>query len=97
MLFRSLDRNAEQLGPFGTALGDGLDHAFIRKGKCARDSTYFSDFEVGQLGGCALRAFDNMVEGQFLWTFRNELEDKWNYVNAYDKGWLNAENTVPGA
>ena len=21
--------------------------------------------------------------------FRNEMEDKWSYVNAYDKGWIN--------
>jgi len=47
------------------------------------------------LGGCALRAFNDIVSAQFLWTFRNELEDKWNYVNAFDKGWLNASNPLP--
>ena len=35
-----------------------------------------------------LNTFNKHVEGQFLWNFRNELEDKWNYVTAYDKGWL---------
>jgi len=90
-----LDRTASTLGPFGSGLKDGHTQAFVSNGKCARDGTYFSDFEVGQLGGCALRAFDNQVEGQFLWTFRNELEDKWSYVNAYDKGWLNVNNSYP--
>jgi len=90
-----LDRTAAINGPFGTAKEDGFDHAFIRNGMCARDSTYFSDADMAVLGGCALRAFDDMVAGQFLWTFRNELEDKWNYVNAYDKGWLNVENPYP--
>lgn len=23
-----------------------------------------------------------------MWTVRNELEDKWNYITAYDKGWI---------
>ena len=90
-----LDRTASINGPFGTALADGLDQAFIRNGQCATDSSFFSDAEVAMLGGCALRAFDDMVAGKFLWTFRNELEDKWSYVNAFDKGWLNRNNPVP--
>jgi hypothetical protein len=89
------DRTAKTLGPFGSGLGDGHTQAFVSNGKCARDSTYFSDSEVAQIGGCALRAFNDIVEGQFLWTFRNELEDKWSYVNAYDKGWLNVNNSQP--
>lgn len=92
------DRTAASLGPFGTAQTDPLmAHAFIRNGQCARDSTFFNNDEMAMLGGCALRAFDDLVQGQFLWTFRNELEDKWNYVNAYDKGWLNPANPVPAS
>lgn len=90
-----LDRSAAINGPFGTALRDGFDQAFIRNGMCATDSTFFSDVDVAIIGGCALRAFDDMVEGHFLWTFRNELEDKWSYVNAYDKGWLNRDSPLP--
>jgi len=92
------DRAAASLGPYGSALSDPtMQHAFIRNGMCARDSTFFNDQEMAMLGGCALRAFDDLVQGQFLWTFRNELEDKWNYVNAYDKGWLNPANPVPAS
>jgi len=91
-----VDRTKDINGPFGTALGDGFDHAFIKNGMCATDSTYFSDADVAMLGGCALRAFDDIgITGQFLWTFRNELEDKWSYTNAFDKGWLNTANPVP--
>lgn len=92
-----VDRTVELNGPFGTALGDGFDQAFIKNGMCARDSTFFTDDEMKTLGGCALRAFDDMVAGQFLWTFRNELEDKWSYFNAFDKGWLNVNNPPPNA
>ena len=38
-----------------------------------------------------LKTFNKHVEGQFMWNFRNELEDKWNYVTAYDKGWIKQE------
>lgn len=90
------DRTAESLGPYGTAKSDPkMGHAFIRNGKCARDGTYFTDSDMAVLGGCAVRAFDDLVQAQFLWTIRNELEDKWSYANAYDKGWLNANNPLP--
>ena len=28
-----------------------------------------------------------------MWNFRNEMEDKWSYVNAYDKGWINQNSS----
>ena len=31
----------------------------------------------------------------FMWTFRNELEDKWNYITAFDKGWIKRTNFPP--
>ena len=90
-----LDRTADFLGPFGTAKKDNYQHAFIRNGKCARESNYLGDADNAVLGGCALRAFNYIIEGQFLWTFRNERDEKWNYVTVYDKGWLNALNPFP--
>jgi len=45
------------------------------------------------LADCMLEMFHETVQGQFLWTFRNELEDKWNYITAYDLGWLNQNKT----
>lgn len=36
-----------------------------------------------------LYIFDDAVEGQFIWNFRTELEPRWSYIEAYDKGWLN--------
>jgi hypothetical protein len=44
---------------------------------------------VQRLGDCSREVFDRTVKAQFLWTARNELESKWNYVEAYDKGWIN--------
>ena len=36
-----------------------------------------------------LKTLNKHVEGQFMWNFRNEMEDKWSYMNAFDKGWIN--------
>ena len=28
------------------------------------------------------------VDAQFMWTFRTELEPRWEYAASYDKGWI---------
>jgi len=32
--------------------------------------------------------FNDNVEGSFMWTVRNELEPRWNYIDSYDAGWI---------
>lgn len=78
------DRSAPILGPWGQS-----DISMVRYGKCATDSAFFSDADVQRLGDCTRYIFDDTVQGQFLWTFRNELEPKWDYIKAYDLGWIN--------
>jgi glucan 1,3-beta-glucosidase len=76
------DRSAATLGPYG-------DNAqTVQYGNCSSDSSYFSSDDMNTLGHCALGAFDTYVGGHFLWTFRNEIEAKWSYVQAYDNGWI---------
>lgn len=76
------DRTASTLGPYGSS------PQTVSYGKCQTDSTYFSNEDITTLGQCALNAFDNNVQGQFLWTARNELEPKWSYIEAYNNGWI---------
>lgn len=78
------DRSAAFLGPTGET-----DRASIRYGQCYSDSEYFSDADVKVLGDCLSYILNDTVEGQFLWNFRNEIESRWSYIEAYDKGWLN--------
>ena len=59
---------------------------------CPIDSDHFSERQTRRLAKSMLKTFNDHVEGQFMWNFRNEMEDKWSYVNAYDKGWIN-QNT----
>jgi len=80
------DRTADILGPFGTA--NNIKDVTIQKGTCSSDSDFFSDEEVGVIGKCALKAFDRHVEATFLWTAHNEIESRWDYVRAWDKGWI---------
>jgi glucan 1,3-beta-glucosidase len=77
------DRSAAMLGPYG-----GTPQT-VQYGNCSSDSAYFSDADVNTLGHCALDAFNGLVQAHFMWTFRNEIEPKWSYVQAYDKGWIN--------
>lgn len=35
-----------------------------------------------------LDIFNDYVDGHFMWTVRNELEPRWNYIDSYDKGWI---------
>lgn len=83
------DRTAASLGPYGES-----DRATIKYGQCYTDSDYFSEADVQKLGECTRFIFDDTVQGQFLWNFRNELEAKWSYIEAYDKGWINKNKFV---
>ena len=88
------DRTAETLGPFGEN-GAALtsDHSVIKNGTCAIDSDFFGDDDVMRLGQCTLDIYNWAVEGHFMWTVRNELEPRWNYITSYDNGWI--KNKMP--
>jgi hypothetical protein len=89
------DRTAATLGPYGEntdRAGNVLaTNAIIEYGMCYTDSAYFSDEDVQILGDCVSTIFNDNVDGQFLWNFRNELEPRWSYIEAYDMGWLQGQ------
>lgn len=60
---------------------------------CPKDSTHFSEDDVNTLGQCMMSIFNQNVDAHFLWTARNELEEKWNYISAFDKGWIKNNDT----
>jgi glucan 1,3-beta-glucosidase len=82
------NRTAYILGPFGT--GNAND-VCIQNGKCSSDSAYFSDAQVNTLAKCAYKSFDAHLGAHIMWTAHNEIEIKWDYIRAYDKGWLQTE------
>jgi len=77
------DRTAPMLGPYGSNT-----LSTVQYGMCPKDSTFYDDADVMTLGQCLMYIFNDTVAGHFLWTARNELEDRWNYVTSYDKGWI---------
>lgn len=78
------DRSAAMLGPIGES-----DASTISYGQCLTDSSFFSNDDVKTLGDCSSYILNQAVAGQFMWNFRTELEPRWSYIEAYDKGWLN--------
>ena len=88
------DRSAAKLGPFGSS-GLNRSQSTIQNGTCAIDSGFYPDDQVMRLGQCALNIFNWAVEGHFMWTVRNELEPRWSYVQAYDKGWIKNAPATP--
>jgi len=87
------DRTAAELGPHGST-GLNREHALIRNGQCAIDSAWYKDDDVMRLGQCVMSIFDQDVEGHFMWTIRNELEPRWNYISSYDNGWIKRNNSA---
>jgi hypothetical protein len=79
------DRTADMLGPYGE---DPYKRSVVKKGKCSIDSAFFGESDVYKLGQSLIETFNNAIEGHFMWTFRNELEPRWNYITAYDNGWI---------
>jgi hypothetical protein len=77
------DRTAAMLGPYGSNT-----LSTIQNGKCPKDSAFFSDDDVMTLGQCMMWILNDNVDGHFLWTVRNELEERWEYKAAYDAGWI---------
>lgn len=80
------DRDAPILGPFGSGWKDWFA---IHKGKCSTDSTYFNETQVRDIAKCALASYDKHLNGTFLWTAHNEIEEKWDYIKAWDLMWIN--------
>lgn len=86
------DRTAATLGPYGSS-GLGNEQSVIKNGKCPIDSSFYADDQVMRLGQCVMDIFNNNVEGHFMWTVRNEIEPRWEYVASYDAGWINQNVT----
>lgn len=81
-----MDRTVYMQGPYGT---NEIDVA--RYGMCPIDSAKFSSDDLQEIGQCILEAYDSTVQAQIIWTFRNELEPRWSYLEAYDAGWINKQ------
>jgi len=79
-------------GPFGDPTM--ANSSLIVQGTCTSDSLYFKGDNVTKIARCALDTFDRHVNATFLWTAHNEIEEKWDYVKAWDLGWIN-KTAVP--
>jgi len=56
---------------------------------CWSDSEFYNNTQVEEMARCVLATYNENLQGQFLWTGHNEIEEKWDYVKAWDLGWIN--------
>lgn len=57
---------------------------------CWTDSDRFNHTEVGYIADCVMRKFDeHNVAVNFMWTARNEIEERWSYPGSWDAAWIN--------
>lgn len=41
-----------------------------------------------------MEAYNDAIDAHIMWTFRNELEPRWSYLQAFDEGWINQNKSV---
>jgi len=56
---------------------------------CWTDSSHFNHTQMKEISSCVMNTIHNHYNSSFMWTARNEIEEKWSYKRAYDIGWLN--------
>ena len=82
------DRTASYIGPYGGS--KQIEYMCINEGKCQSDGDYYNDKEdMVKLGHCANDAYEKYINGSFMWTAHNEITPRWDYVKAWDLGWIN--------
>lgn len=79
------DRTADFLGPYGFS---PKEFNAVQKGKCSTDSSVLSQDDIKTLATCALTSWNKHLKAHFLWTAHNEINDRWDFIKAYDHGWL---------
>lgn len=60
----------------------------VSNGMCWDDSELFNDAEVGMIAKCAQDVFNTYTDATFMWTARTEIEQRWSYIDSYDRKWL---------
>jgi hypothetical protein len=71
--------------PYGTG-----GQSYVLYGTCPIDKPFDKndDAAMKKIAMAMLNAYDSASHGHFFWNFRTELEDRWSYAGATEKGWL---------
>lgn len=83
----SFDKDVEYPFPWGTG---NIKQCGVHKGQCWDDSLYFNHTQIGDIAKCVMKKFDDHnIAVNFMWTARNEIEERWSYPGAWNAGWIN--------
>jgi len=55
------------------------------------NNTTFNAQGLQQIADCTVETIDKYYNASFMWTARNQIEEKWDYMRAYDLGWFKAK------
>lgn len=81
------DREVEWPFPRGAGI---MDQVSVNKGMCWDDSLHFNHTQVQAISKCIMDEFDkHNIKVNFMWTARNEIEERWSYIGAWDAGFIN--------
>lgn len=84
------DRKAAILPPYG----DNAEDYCVQNGMCSSDSLHFDKKDVQEIAECTLRTIQKYATANMFWTAHNQIEPRWDYVKAYDNGWLKPHTPV---
>lgn len=76
-------------GPAGINKWDN-DQTLIANGMCWKDSNVITD-EFQAIANCTVQTIDKYYNSSFMWTAHNQLEERWDYMRAWDLGYFAAK------
>ena len=89
-----IDRTKWYKNPHGFSTNTTINDAIItnktiNEGMCWTDSDHYTHAEVESMARCYLDYYNEFTGGHFIWAAHVEIEAKWDYMRAWDMGWLN--------
>lgn len=88
----TVDASIEKNGPFGINDWDN-DQTLIESGKCWTDDlSLMNKTEYQQIANCTVEIIDKYYNASFMWTAHNQIEEKWDYMQAWDKQYFIAKD-----
>lgn len=79
-----VDASVAKYGPEGVNAWNN-DQTLIENGKCWTDDlAFYNKTEYQHIANCTVEMIDKYYNASFMWTAHNQLEEKWDYIRAWD-------------
>lgn len=86
-----VDASVAKYGPEGVNDWNN-DQTLIENGKCWTDDlAFYNKTEYQHIANCTVEMIDKYYNASFMWTAHNQLEEKWDYIRAWDNQYFIAK------